>query len=93
LSGGTPPKGGVPPPTQLATGEPPGKGNTPRHLGEPRVREPRTYDVRLWVTADPPGPALRDFHDEVRELAQRHPGIDVRWIAERHDTRRGRRRK
>ena len=45
----------------------------------------RTYDLRLWVTVDPPGPALAAFFAEVRELAEAHPGIEVRWIGERRD--------
>jgi hypothetical protein len=49
------------------------------------VSEPRTFDVRLWVTVDPPGPALAAFFADVRQLAERHDGIEVRWIGERRD--------
>jgi hypothetical protein len=47
--------------------------------------EPRTFDLRLWLTADPPGPALETFFADVVELAQRHPGIEPRWFTERRD--------
>jgi hypothetical protein len=49
----------------------------------------RTYDLRLWVTVDPPGPALAAFFAEVRELVEAHPGIEVRWIGERRDLQGG----
>ena len=45
----------------------------------------RTFDLRLWVTADPPWPALETFFAEVRELAEEHPGISVRWVGEGRD--------
>src|SRR5262249_32143658 len=45
----------------------------------------RTFDLRLWVTADPPGPALEAFFTAVRELADQHDGLDVRWVCERRD--------
>jgi hypothetical protein len=45
----------------------------------------RTYDLRLWLTVDRPGPALARFFAAVRELAEAHPGIEVRWIGERRD--------
>jgi hypothetical protein len=51
------------------------------------MAQPRTFDLRLWVTADPAGKALQRFFAEVAELAQAHPGIEPRWICER--TRRG----
>jgi hypothetical protein len=51
--------------------------------------QPRTFDLRLRVTADPPGPALEAFFADVVELAERHPGIKPRWTNERRD-RRGR---
>jgi hypothetical protein len=52
------------------------------------VTEPRTFDLRLWVTADPPHPALAVFFAAVVELAKDHPGIEPRWTSER--IRRGR---
>jgi hypothetical protein len=52
------------------------------------VTEPRTFDLRLWVTADEPWKALERFFTEVVELAEAHPGIEPRWTSER--TRRGR---
>lgn len=45
----------------------------------------RTFDLRLWVDLERPGPALERFFAEVRELAEAHPGIEVRWITERRD--------
>jgi hypothetical protein len=49
----------------------------------------RTFDLRLWVTVDPPGPALAAFFAAVRELAEAHPGVEVRWIGERRDRQGG----
>jgi hypothetical protein len=47
--------------------------------------EPRTFDVRLWVTVDDPS-ALEAFFADVVELAERHhPGIEPRWVCERRD--------
>jgi hypothetical protein len=46
---------------------------------------PRTFDLRLWVDLDRPGPALERFFAAVRELALEHDGIEPRWIAERRD--------
>jgi hypothetical protein len=45
--------------------------------------EPRTFDLRLWVTVDPS--ALEAFFDDVLDLARYHPGIEPRWICERRD--------
>jgi hypothetical protein len=56
------------------------------HCGAPA---PRTFDLRLWVTGDRPWQAVAGFFEEVRELAEAHPGISVRWYSERTD-RRGR---
>jgi hypothetical protein len=45
----------------------------------------RTYDVRLWVDDDLSLAAVFAFFDDVRELAERHDGIDVRWFTGRCD--------
>jgi hypothetical protein len=45
----------------------------------------RTFDVRLWIDDDLPFDAVLAFFDEVRELAEQHDGIDVRWVTERRD--------
>jgi hypothetical protein len=44
---------------------------------------PRRFDLRLWVTVDPPGPALAAFFADVVELARRHPGIEVGSVSGR----------
>jgi hypothetical protein len=55
------------------------------------MSEPRTFDLRLWVTAErgEAGPVLERFLADVRELAEQHPQVEPRWITERRD-RRGR---
>jgi hypothetical protein len=53
------------------------------------MSEPRVFDLRLWVTVDSPGRTLAAFFAEVRELAEAHPGIEVRWIGERRDRQGG----
>jgi hypothetical protein len=46
--------------------------------------EPRTFDLRLWLTADPS--VLEVFFLDVVELAQRYyPGVEPRWYCERRD--------
>jgi hypothetical protein len=47
--------------------------------------EPKTFDVRLWVSADPPWPAVEVLLEAVRELAEGFPGIEARWVCERRD--------
>lgn len=47
--------------------------------------EPHTFDLRLWVTAEPPGPAVAAFYADVVDLAKRHAGVEPRWTCERRD--------
>jgi hypothetical protein len=43
----------------------------------------RTYELRLLVALERPGPALETFLDAVRELADGYPGIEPLWTLER----------